>query len=271
MTYFIEEGNIVLTEPVFDLDQTLDCGQAFRWRRLLGGSYAGYAGNHFLHIGARSGAVVFFDTSEEDFLGLWAPYFDLATDYEALKACFCADETMRAACAYAGGLRLLRQDPWEALISFILSQNNNIQRIKGIIERLCELFGGRFPAPGELAALNDQALAPLRAGFRTRYLQDAAKQVTDGAVDLDAVAAAPLDQARAMLMQICGVGEKVADCVLLYGFYRTDAFPKDVWMKRVMERFYPGGLPACALRHAGIAQQYLFHYIRTCTSIEGTR
>ena len=161
---------------------------------------------------------------------------------------------------------------WETLCSFIISQNNNIKRIKGIIERLCRLFGQpigdsgffSFPTPETLAAATAEHLAPLRCGFRARYLIDAAQKVCYGQVRLDAIPSMPMEEARRELMQICGVGPKVADCVLLFGFHRLECCPMDVWMKRVFAVLYPNGLPDCARDFAGIAQQYLFHYARTC-------
>lgn len=168
---------------------------------------------------------------------------------------------MSKACKFAGGIRLLRQDSWECLISFIISQNNNIPRIKGIIDRLCENYGC-FPTALEMSKETPDSLGYLRSGFRAKYLCDAANMVSSGNIDLKDVAAAPIDEARAALKKIKGVGPKVAECVLLFGMHRTDAFPIDVWIKRVLAEYYPNGFPAFAKENAGIAQQYLFHYIR---------
>lgn len=121
-----------------------------------------------------------------------------------------------------------------------------------------------FPTPEALAAATAEQLAPLRCGFRARYLIDAAQKVCSGQVRLDAIPSMPLEEARQELMQICGIGPKVADCVLLFGFHRLECCPMDVWMKRVFAVLYPNGLPDCARDFVGIAQQYLFHYARTC-------
>ena len=158
----------------------------------------------------------------------------------------------------------------ELLCSFIISQNNNIPRIKGIIQRLCETLGEpseeglfHFPSPQRLAASSLEELAPLRAGFRAKYLLSAARLVTEGKVDLQAIPEMELEKARETLMLIHGVGPKVAECALLYGFHRLEAFPMDVWMKRVMAQWFPDKTPENFGPYAGIAQQYLFHYIRT--------
>lgn len=182
------------------------------------------------------------------------------TDYGELKRRFSENETLSKACSFAGGIRILRQDSWEALSSFIISQNNNIPRIKGIIGRLCELYAATFAE--DMADETVDSLAYLRSGFRAKYLVDAIEKVLSGEIDYQKIKEMPLDDARNELMKIKGVGPKVADCTLLFGFYKTDAFPKDVWVKRVLAQWYPNGLPSCVKGVEGIAQQYLFHYIR---------
>ena len=177
---------------------------------------------------------------------------------------------MAEAAAFAPGIRILRQEPWEALCSFIISQNNHIPRIKGIIERLCQRLGAEipgtawhaFPTAERLAACSLEDLAPLRAGFRAKYLLDAARKVASGQVDLARVAAAPVEEGRRELQTIFGVGPKVAECALLYGFHKTECFPLDVWMKRAMATLLPGRRPEEFGENAGLAQQYLFHYSR---------
>lgn len=266
MEYTIKGRDIIVTEPDLDLDETLDCGQAFRWKKIDSDHECTYTGsflNDRLMVSQTGkGRFIFHDTTEEDFLGKWSDYFDFSTDYSALKKQFSADDTLKKACGFAGGIRLLRQDSWECLISFIISQNNNIPRIKGIIDRLCEHYGGLFPTPEQLAAETPDSLGYLRSGFRAKYICDAAQRVASGQTDLSAIAAAPVDEARSALKEIKGVGPKVAECVLLFGMYRTEAFPKDVWIKRVLADYYPEGFPEFAAEKAGIAQQYLFHYIR---------
>lgn len=274
--YFTDGRDIVLTEQHLSLDDTLACGQAFRWEPVAQNAYRGIAGGRCLFITQSGERFRLMDTTEEDFLSFWANYFDLHTDYGVLKAAFSRDPVLARACAYAGGMRVLRQDPWEALCSFILSQNNNIPRIKGLVARLCAHFGEcvqssvrTFPAPEVLAELTEEELAPVRAGFRAKYILDAARKVASGDLLLDDIDSLPFQEARESLMRIHGVGPKVAECALLYGFHRLEAFPMDVWMKRAMAHFYPNGLPECAKKAPGIAQQYLFHYIRTCPDAIG--
>jgi len=256
----------------FSLPEILDCGQCFRWQPLDGDvdCWQGKAMNRSLRIRKlEEGSFLFYNTTEEEFYTVWYPYFDLQTDYAAIKAALSADETMRKACSYASGIRILRQDAWEALCTFIISQNNNIKRIRGIVERLCEYFGEpvedgfAFPTAERLAQCSLEDLAPLRSGFRAKYLLDAAKKVSCGTVNLSLIPSMSYEEAQAHLRQINGVGPKVADCALLFGFYRMDAFPMDVWMKRAMKMLYPNGLPETIRPYRGIAQQYLFHYSRT--------
>lgn len=265
---YIKKGSdILLKISDFDLDQTLDCGQAFRWEKTGENSYRGAMLNTPLEIFAEGDYFRFADTDEETFLKVWVSYFDLETDYTAIKAQLSRDDTLERACAYAGGIRMLRQDSWEALCSFIISQNNNIPRIKGIIGRLCDMYGG-FPSFRQMEGITADDLAPLRAGFRGKYIADCVDRLCRGEICLEDVKDMPTEDARKTLMTIKGVGPKVADCAMLYGMYKIGCVPMDVWMKRVMERFYPDGFPDFAHEYAGIAQQYLFHYMRTCEELK---
>lgn len=260
MEYFTRGNDIILKQQDFDLAETLDCGQAFRWTA-DGDGFTGFFLDKPLTILNEKDYFVLKNTSEEDFLNVWTDYFDLNTDYGELKRLFSQDETLSKACAYAGGIRLLRQDFFECLISFIISQNNNIPRIKGIIGRLCDMFGG-FPTPSDLAEKTVDDLAPLRSGFRAKYICDAAQKSANGVISRETISEMSTEDARKLLMTVKGVGPKVAECVLLFGLHRVEAFPVDVWIKRVMAEYYPNGLPQYAIPFGGIAQQYLFHYIR---------
>ena len=266
------QGGILLpySAAIFDLAQTLDCGQAFRWRATETG-FIGIAHGKVCRISPIDSENLFYAVSRADFEAVWARYFDLSRDYARIQQTLAKDPVLARAIAYAPGLRLLRQEPWEALCSFIISQNNNVPRIKGIIDRLCTLLGEpigeemfAFPTPARIAKCTPEDLAPLRAGFRARYLIDAARRVESGEIDFASLDRLPLEEARACLTKITGVGVKVADCTLLYGCGRIDCVPVDVWIARALEHLFPDGLPACALPYAGIAQQYLFHYVRTC-------
>ena len=258
----------------FSLAQTLSCGQCFRFEPVDGDPdhWRGVALGQMIEVSQSGDTLTFHHLSKAEFETVWADYFDLNTDYQRIQTALCADPTLKTACAACGGIRILRQDPWEALCSFILSQNNNIPRIKGLVSRLCENFGDPidggfdFPKPGTLAALSPEDLAPVRCGFRDKYILDAAKKFASGELDPVKIAALPLEAARNELMTISGVGPKVADCTLLFGFYKLTAFPADVWIKRAMAELFADGLPACAKPYAGVAQQILFHYYRSHAS-----
>lgn len=253
----------------FDLAQTLDCGQAFRWERTEEpDTWQGIASGRALKITQRDGSHI-LDCSREEFESFWKSYFDLEEDYDGIRNRLCTlSPVLKEASSYAPGIRILRQDPWEALCSFIFSQNNNIPRIKGIIGRFCMLLGEKtpagysFPSPKDVAGCTPEDLAPVRSGFRAKYVIAAARKLVEEPDFLEEVRRLPLDQARARLMEIRGVGPKVAECALLYGFHRTECFPLDVWMKRVMTCLLPCCKPEDFGADAGIAQQYLFHYSR---------
>ncbi len=251
----------------FNLAETLDCGQAFRFT-LQDGCWKGIAQGKQACLLQKENGFVLDGCSQAEFEGQWRRYFDLDRDYEAIRSEFLQDPALAVCAKYAPGIRILRQDAWEALVSFIISQNNHVPRIKGIIDRLCTLYGEpvtggyMFPAASRLASLDEQDLAPLRAGWRSAYILDAARRVAGGQLPLNEVAALPLPEAREALMTVRGVGPKVAECVLLYGMGRLEAFPLDVWMKRAMSSLFPGRRPEDFGPYAGIAQQYIFHYSR---------
>ena len=194
-------------------------------------------------------------------------YFDFGLDYEEITSKY-DDKYLSQAVKDYNGIRILRQEPWEALCSFIISANNNIPRIKGIVDRLCETFGEgesgqkSFPSAEKLSTLTVEDLAPLRSGFRAKYIIDAAQKVANGTVDFDAIEKNPIEFGREELQKINGVGAKVAECTLLYGFHKIEAFPIDIWVRRIMAEMYPDGLPECTKGTEVIAQQYLFHWRR---------
>ena len=255
---------------VYDLDlaQTLDCGQSFRWVETDNG-FKGIAFGREVTM-MLDGDTLFIDNaSPEDFENIWKNYLDLELDYGKIRSEIGEiHPVLSEASSYAPGIRILRQEPWEALCTFIISQNNNIKRIKGIVARLCENFGEKigsgysFPTADRLAELQIQDLEPLRAGFRNKYIIDAAQKVSGGEVNLEICRNLPYDEARAELMKIKGVGVKVADCTLLFGLHRIEAFPVDVWMKRALKTLFPEMTADDFGEYAGIAQQYIFHYSR---------
>ncbi len=265
-----EINNSVILEDVkcFDPFLTLDCGQTFRFKKTSENSIHGVAGNKVLDLTVENGKFIFHNTTSEDFNSFWFPYFDFGRDYENIIASF-DDKYLKKACEQYYGIRIVKQDMWEALCSFIISQNNNIPRIKGIIERLCENFGEKisgndyaFPTPEKIAGLTEKDLSVLRAGFRNKYILDAAEKTASKKINPEIIENADIEEARRALMEIKGVGPKVAECVLLYGAGRVDAFPVDVWVKRICAELYPDGLPECMKGVRGIAQQYLFHWRR---------
>lgn len=264
------DGNDLLLKEVdcFDCAKTLDCGQAFRWREEGDSVWCGVAFGKRLRLKSDGDTVRLFDTTLDEYNTVWKAYFDFDTDYKSIISAY-TDSHLMEACSKHYGIRILKQDGWEAVCSFIISANNNIPRIKGIIERLCENFGDElsgggyaFPKAEKIAALDVDDLAVIRSGFRAKYIIDAARKISSGAVDLNKVATAPFDKAKAELLKIKGVGEKVAQCALLYGFHRLEAFPVDVWVKRIVSELYPDGLPECIKGSEGVAQQYLFHWRR---------
>ena len=252
----------------FILGDTLDCGQAFRWQQISDNEFCGIAFNKYLHIIQTKDAVIFKNTTKKDFDDIWYNYFDCDRNYNDILSALATNDTLKKACDFSSGIRLLNQEPWEAICSFIISQNNNIPRIKGIISRLCENFGDKieggytFPSAQKIASLSLEQLSVIRAGFRAKYILDGAERVAKGQIDFSLLRQAPIDEARQHIMQIKGVGPKVADCALLFGFARMECFPVDVWIRKAMTNMFGGQIPDCALPYAGIAQQYIFHYAR---------
>lgn len=253
----------------FELKDTLMCGQCFRFKENEDGSFWGVAFGKVITLIKTDDKLTLF-TNEEDFQNIWRSYFDLDIDYTKIKEDLSKiHPTLAQAAKFAPGIRILRQEPFEALISFIISQNNNIKRISGIVERLCTLWGEEiaegvfaFPTVDALSKLSAEDLEPIRAGFRARYIVDAVKKVKSGEIDLEKLNSLSFENAKAQLMKITGVGEKVAHCVLLYGLHRLEGFPMDVWMKRAMAVLFPDLSGEDFGEFAGIAQQYIFHYAR---------
>ena len=271
MNITYENGNIILTRcTAFDLEQTFDCGQCFRFEKAGDGFFRGVALGRQLLIRQQGETVVFYNVTEEEFRNKWVEYFDLDRDYGSILKELSFDCRVRSAAEKTGGIRILRQDGWETLCSFIISQNNNIPRIKKIIASLCALLGDEigegiytFPSAERVAVTGVEGLTPIRSGFRAKYIIDAAEKVAGGLIKPEELQSLPYAEARERLMTVRGVGEKVADCVLLFGLGFLQAFPKDVWVKRVIERYYGSGFTSDYFgQYAGIAQQYLFYYER---------
>lgn len=264
--------DIYIPVRCLSLEKTLFSGQSFRWEKKDEHLFFGISGRKELFVRQEENGITLLSVDEED-VPYWYHYFDLGTDYDAILNRF-QDETLKKTIQIHYGLRILRQQPYETLITFILSQNNNMKRIRGLVSRLCETWGEplsngyAFPSPLKLYQLTEEDFAPVRAGFRTKYLIDATNKVVLRDVDLYGISSLSYEEGKKELLKIRGVGEKVADCVLLFGFYKMEAFPKDVWIKRALARYYPNGLPKSVIPYAGIAQQYLFEYIRSCEEKE---
>ncbi|NLT40443.1 MAG: DNA-3-methyladenine glycosylase 2 family protein [Clostridiales bacterium] len=266
---FFDDRVIVSGTDDFSAGKIFDCGQCFRWVRSPDGSWTGSALGRVLRLREEEGSVI-FECGKEEFLGVWHDYFDLGRDYAALRKRLSVSEYMERACGFGAGIRILRQDAWEALCTFIISQCNNIARITGIVDRLCRIFGDEqeggfcsFPGPERLCGLSERDLEPLRAGYRASYIISAARSVASGALELEALRSCDAETAEAALTALPGVGRKVASCVMLFGLGHTEAFPVDTWMRRALrDNFGPGFDPSVFGPDAGFAQQYIFYYSR---------
>ena len=274
----------------FDTDHIFDCGQCFRWEKNDDGSYTGVAFGRVVKVSYdRNGEILkMYGTSGDEFRDIWHRYFDLDRDYSVIKQRLAiGDEIMAKAISCGSGIRILNQEKWETLLSFIISQNNNIPRIKKCINSLAETMGtkageyeGRtyysLPAPDVLAAAEPEYLALCRLGYRAKYLVETARKVAaDGPDSLEALAREDVTgpDAVAALRQYCGVGPKVANCIALFSLGKFDSFPVDVWVRKVMHELYGidekdvRGMTAYASEnfgeYGGIAQQYLFYYMRS--------
>lgn len=301
----IGQNTRILGLEYFDPDRIFDCGQCFRFDRRPDGAWSGIALGRRLQIRAIPGGIEIADCTPERYRTLWRDYLGLSDDYRAIRAELaglvedrgpdgkdraCEDDPLRRAMEAGQGIRILRQPPFETLISFLISQNNNIGRIKKNIAALCRAYGDplpplgpsdpldppvvpgdyAFPIPERLAAAGADGLRGLGLGYRADYVRDAARAVADGTLNLSAVSGMDTADAARALCEIRGVGPKVAACVLLFGFGRSDAFPMDVWVKRLMAKYYPGDRDGRRFgRYAGIAQQYLFYYERYLADREG--
>ncbi len=278
MKIFIKNNDLIITElKDFNLREILECGQCFRFERLGDLRYTVTALGRTITACQQADTLTLYGCTEKEFKEKWYHYFDLETDYGEIKNTLSQnDEVMTAAIAYAGGIRLLNQDPYESLLSFIISQNNNIPRIKGIISAMSEKYGteGAFPTLEQLLPVTAQELFDLKMGFRNKYIYDAVQCLSQKKVELHKLYTVDTDSARASLMQIKGVGPKVADCVLLFSLGHRNVFPIDVWVKRVMCQLYFNGREQSLKtisnfatekwgNLAGYAQQYLFYYARS--------
>lgn len=262
-----------------------ECGQAFRWKKLDEEAYRFIFRDMVLEARATDDAIEIIGgfRDEKDILN----YFDLNTDYDTIKNMLSAnDEVIRKAIDFGSGMRILKQDPFEAYISFIISANNQIKNIKNTIKKLSQMYGEKlnnpfdeeeyyaFPSPAALSSAKTEDIKEYaRAGFRSERIVIASKMVQEGIIDFEELKERSVDDIRKTLLEVPGIGEKVFQCILLFGLGRTDSFPVDVWVKRVMEELYYGGeernkklIQEDGMRRfgdlSGYAQQYLFYYMR---------
>lgn len=256
----------------FSLEQIARSGQCFRMSRREDGFFDIISGSRWM--GARqSGETCEFLCTEEEFSEFWEDYFDLKQDYgEYISRIDKEDVYLNAAVKLAGGVRILRQDIWEMIVSFLISQQNNIVRIRRCIENICEAYGnpmknGRgevyftFPEPEALAGLEEDALKACNLGYRSKYVVRAARSVAEGRFDLEQLGTLPYEKAKEELLKLFGVGVKVADCICLFGLHHLEAFPVDTHISQALKKYYGDGFPMEKYRGIqGVIQQYIFYY-----------
>lgn len=283
-----EQKYIIKNAESFEPTHIFECGQCFRWNKEDDGSYTGVVGNNILNVKKNENEVTITGLCSEEIEELCKKYFDLETDYEAIKEKLSKiDDNLKTSIEYGKGIRILRQDTWEALISFIISANNNIPRIKGIIERISKKYGkiikwqGKeyytFPTPEELSKASVADLRKLGLGFRDTRVFETTRLVNTKQIDIyELEKIIDIKKLREELLKYPGVGPKVADCIMLFSMRRFEVFPIDVWVRRVMTELYfenetkiePNNKQILKYAEetfgnlAGLAQQYLFYWRR---------
>ena len=265
---------MIIQNPDFNIQKIAESGQCFRLKPVPSGGYVLVARGRVLRLtDTPEGAAL--DCSQAEFDAVWRDYFDIASDYAAIRAqADPEDAFLRRACDYGAGIRMLRQEPWEMLVSFIISQRKNIPAIQYCIEALCSRYGEpiesggerffAFPSAQTLAALDESHFLACSLGYRAKYVLAAARMVAAGTLNLDAIASCSDEALYTALLAVPGVGEKVANCVMLFGYHRLARFPRDVWINRIEEREYAGAFPTERYPDsAGALQQYIFYYARS--------
>lgn len=285
----MKEQKLILKDiDCFELDHIFDCGQCFRWNKQDDGSYIGIIGSGVLRVSKNKNTVSFEGVLDGDINSIVYDYFDLGTDYASLKKELgTIDDNMKKSIEFGFGIRILNQDLWETIISFIISANNNIPRIKGIIDRISKKVGKKvewegkeyylFPTVEEMATLSVSDLRELGTGFRDKRIYRTTQMILNKEVDLNELERLDnTSKIREELLKLDGVGEKVADCIMLFALKRFDSFPIDVWVRRVMNTLYIHNEDETKVNKkdiklaadnlfgdkAGIAQQYLFYWAR---------
>ncbi len=263
----------------FDLGKIFDCGQAFRFKEDDCGNFVGVAFGRVLKISQQRNMITLYDTTKEEYETIWKDYFCMDMDYAQIDEVLSTDDEIRKSITYGKGIRILRQELWEMIITFIISQNNNIPRISKLVEALCENYGRKieyegniyhtFPTPEELSVATEEELSALKFGYRAGYITGFTSLVNSGSFSLDALNSLPTAEARKMLLSVKGIGGKVADCILLFGMGRYEVCPHDTWIKKALSEKYnienvneKKGYDLVTAKwgkYAGIAQQYLFY------------
>jgi N-glycosylase/DNA lyase len=280
-----QDQDKVIIEDIKDFEpkHIFECGQCFRWHRQEDGSYTGVAMGRVLNVKKEENRVVFSNTNLSEFKDIWYNYFDLDRDYGQIKRELSKDDVLKQAIPFGEGIRILKQEVWETLISFIVSANNRIPMIKKGIELMSQKYGTpigqyqgqtyySFPTPDQLKNASYEELKECKVGFRGKYILSAAYMVSGEEIEIKNIHNLVTEDARKNLIRFNGVGPKVADCIMLFSMDKQDAFPVDVWVKRVMEHFYlEKDIPLSKIQSyakdkfgdlAGFAQQYLFYYAR---------
>lgn len=256
----------------FNLEQICNSGQCFRMEKLEENKYRVIAGVRCLDIYQKDGESIFF-CSLEEFTEVWEEYFDLKRDYKFyIEKINPRDAYLLNAVKSGGGIRILKQDLWEMIVSFLISQQNNIVRIRKCIENICREYGEErttvsgdkyhtFPKAEVLACLEDDDLKACNLGYRSKYVVRAAKGVVSGEIDLPAIEKMKYKEAKEELLKIFGVGMKVADCICLFGLHHLEAFPVDTHINQALEKHYKRGFPKRRYKgFEGVLQQYIFYY-----------
>lgn len=267
----------------FNLKQIADSGQCFRMNPISDNKYGLIAFGRYIELEQIEEDIVEINCNNEDYVGIWKNYFDIDYDYgwivDSLKEG--RDEFLKEAATWGSGIRILRQEPFEMLISFIISQNKNIPSIKACIERICQGYGKKliddktgktyytFPTAEKLANAKQDDLRALKLGYRDEYIIGAARRVLNGEIDFDYLKTCSHEEAVETLKKIRGIGDKVANCISLFGLHHIEAFPIDIWMKRVLSDIYDNKFdPGRYQGYAGIVQQYMFYYIRYINGVK---
>lgn len=280
-----ENGNIILEQmPDFDVAQTLECGQCFHFKKLSDNTYGVVAYGRLLHIGSDNGRICLYNTTREEFENIWRRYFDLDTDYGLIKDTLKGNtQELNEAITQMWGVRILRQEFFETLMSFIISQNKQIPHIKQIVAAISKEYGTylgtldeedfySFPTVQALEGVGEDAYRLLKTGFRASYLADAVNKISSGVIKEEDLLSLDGEGCMERLCAIRGVGRKVASCVTLFSLGKMECFPIDVWIQRIMEYLF-FKKPAAKAEievfaadrfgpYSGYAQQYLFYYGR---------